>query len=94
MNIIADTYLSLIWMLFLVKESNIMAMWLRYSVMAVFDMQPVSRDTKACTSPTFSLRISITAMAAYGFGPWRSHMNDVKIADIYTHFFPIITKGI
>ncbi|TNN36104.1 hypothetical protein EYF80_053732 [Liparis tanakae] len=47
------------------------AMWPRYSVMAVCDRQPASRDTSACTSPTPSLRINMTAMAAYGLGPWR-----------------------
>lgn len=73
-----SSYLLLIWMLLLFKASNIMAMWLRYSVMAVSDMQLVSRDTKACTSPTFSLRINMTAMAAYGLGPWRLDTNDVK----------------
>lgn len=56
-----------------------MAMWQRYSVIAECDMQPVSRDTKACTSPTPSLRISMTAMAAYGLGPWKSD-------PLWTHF--------
>lgn len=58
--------------LFRSKASNIMAMWLRYSVMAVRDRQPASRDTKSCTSTTCSLRIRTMAMTAYGLGPWRS----------------------
>lgn len=66
-----SSYLLLIWILLLFMASNIMAMWLRYSVMADSDMQPVSRDTKDRTSPTFSLRISMTAIAAYGLGPCR-----------------------
>lgn len=62
--------------------SNIMAMWLRYSVMAVCDMQPESSDTKDCTSPTLSLRISMTAMAAYGLGHWESDTDYVKTLKI------------
>lgn len=74
-----SSYLLLTVTLFLSKASSIMAMWQRYSVMAECDMQPVSRDTKACTSPTPSLRISMTAMAAYGLGPWKSD-------PLWTHF--------
>lgn len=74
-----SSYRLLIWMLCLFKASSIMAMWLRYSVMAVRDKHLVSRNTKSCTSPTLSLMINMRAMAAYGLGPWRSDGDDAKI---------------
>lgn len=65
-------YRLLIETLCLFEASSIVAMWLRYSVMAVRDKHSPSRNTRSCTSPTLSLKISTTAMAAYGLGPCRS----------------------
>lgn len=63
------SHLLLILISFLMRASSKVAMRLRYSLMAVDDMHPLSRDTRVWTSLTFSFRTSMTAMAAYGFGP-------------------------
>lgn len=49
--------------------SSKVAIRFRYSLMAVVDMLPASRDTSDWTSSTLSLSTSMMAMAAYGFGP-------------------------
>lgn len=71
-------YLLLIRIPVLMMASSMVAMWLRYSVMVVSFMQPLRRETKACTSSAFSLRISMTAITAYGLGPCRLHANHIN----------------
>lgn len=62
--------LLLMLMSFLLMASSMVAMALRYSVMALAEgRQPLRQTTRSRTSPTPSHSTSIRAMAAHGLGP-------------------------